>query len=329
MVNTNIVRKINDLVTWTIEVINGATHNNGVYVSLNIPSNFTVLSSVASQGSLTGNQWTIGNMIPGQKEFITVNLKLSTIPSNNQLQLIGTVFGLDTNIANNTVTDTVNYIKEETPSCEPKPPCNDDPCAEPDVNIIDIELDTPLKIKFGIPVKCDHGTTIVSYANVENCEIIDFDPTTGNGYVDITNSNSKLPWSFEYYIDCKVKCFARKFGPGKVSGIGFCQPIIEASDNTARGIVGTSISYDLMTDTVANANCEPVTWNIISDTTGTATVTGSTLNVTAQDINETILWDATCADGTTIDQGILTLNSDPVKLTILDGQGNEITFCTT
>jgi len=324
MIQENILYGINDIVIWTVKVENKNASNTGVFVSLSIPVGLTIAGSAFSHGSLSGNQWNIGTMIPNSSALGTIQLKLSSLPVSDQtMDVTATVTGIDTDPNNNTITDKVHYIKK----CSTEPICNgiDDPCAEPSVNLIDYTEDVQFKISGKLPVRCDIGITVFSVSNISNCTV-NLNSITGEYIVDLTSSNTKLPWSFDYSVSCAVKCFNRTFGPARVSGNGFCQPTVNANDESIFAAIGVPSVYNASNATDRNMMCEPVSWQIISDTTGNATINSSTgiINYIPQDNNETILWRAICIDGTTLDSGILSISAPPVFLPVMDGSGNEL-----
>lgn len=304
MISPNTFNALNNQFVWTIKATNNIVPNTGVFVTVNIPSYFTVTGSYASHGSLVGNTWTIGNMAANQVDVLNITLKVISLPSTSGPQsLVATISGLDTNPENNVLTDVINYTTNHS--------CNDDPCIEPVVSIVNYEEPNTYKIKGKVPGQCDRGTSLYTISNEVNCDAT-INQVTGEYEVDVSASDLKLPWSFNYTISCINKCFNRDFGPGTISGIGYAQQTIEVADSSITYSSSGPKTYDLTPHVTSNNMCLPITYSVVSSTIVGASVNASTglLSFTMTTSNETIVWKATCTNGTTLSQGILSIIFD-------------------
>jgi len=315
MITPSLVNIVGSIVKQTIKVTNGPTPNSHGYVTLSYDPNWTIIGSTLQKGSLVGNTWTIGSMNPGEVAVGEISFSLTSAPSVDTLFTFIAVVNadMDTITSNNSLQDKVQY---KTLSC-----INDDPCADPTVPVIEITIPVKYEIPFKVPVKCDIGKTAFVLGDTDNVTV-DIDPFTGEGI--LTPDDITLPYSFEVFTHCKTKCKTHVFGPHIVKGLGVCQPQVVAEDTEVEGTIAVERTIDLLFLTTFNSTCEPVTWNVVSDTSGTAIVSGSLITYTPQDNNESITWSATCANGTTIDEGVILISTPPVTLDLNDGTNNDI-----
>lgn len=200
MVNPNNISLVNEQVQWTITVTNGPTNNVGVFVTLTPDVGWVIdPGSVLNQGTLLGNIWTIGAMLPGQVVSAVIMLRKTTNLLGAPWNHIAVVTGLDTLGTNNTLTDSVGLVS--CPLCPPAAGAVDDPyaclCGFVSAN------DTP----------CTTGVTSYIYQELSLINVvIDFwDEATGQYHV--TPIDQLLPWSFTYSIWCD-----NGMGPLEISG---------------------------------------------------------------------------------------------------------------
>ncbi|MCA9749035.1 MAG: hypothetical protein KC414_08005, partial [Romboutsia sp.] len=190
MINPTLITNIGQIVIWSGKIINGSIANTGVYVNLNIHSDFTNLyAPKLDKGSISGNVWTIGNLAPNEIVNFEFQMVLSstTIGFDTDYSFKAEVFGLDTILTNNILEDKVHY-KVET--CNPMGSSNDSvgSCLCVDVS------------QYGTP--CSEGNTEyrLNISSITNGEMQYWDVTTGLG--GFTPIDPTKPITFTYDTYC-------------------------------------------------------------------------------------------------------------------------------
>ena len=314
MITPNIVNISGSTVKQTIKVTNGQIPNSNAFVTLSIDPNWTIIGSNLGKGALSGNIWTIGNVLANESINAEITYILNTSPSGDVEYNFTAIVNatLDNINSNNSITDKVLYKHLS---------CNSDPCAEPNVPVVEITIPLKYEIPFSVPAKCDIGKTAFVLGNVENATV-DIDPFTGIG--KIVPIDYRYPYEVEVFTHCKTTCKTSVFGPHIIRGLGVCQPSVIASNLEVAGIIAEENTIDLRLYTTNNDVCETVTWEVVSDSTGTAVITDSLITYTPQDNDEIITWRAVCADGTTMDEGVILISTPPVIMDLEDGSNNDI-----